>query len=248
MSRALGPGRASLAGLRWLASVGPAPLDAWGTAMGWATSTAFSHAARLVDAGLAAYCPMRRGGGSLYYATRAGVRDSGLIAAATTGAPAPATWAHWSACAWTAAWLTSRERQVMGSRELQVDERWHGELEWLEHDGPRRRGHHPDLATALAPGGRWLPIEVELASKSVGRLRSILSLHADWIAAGKTDAVIYVCGSEAVAERVGKRAVEAGLSPKDDTLRIETVAAISELAMAASGRETWEPRAAATGR
>ena len=40
-----------------------------------------------------------------------------------------------------------------------------------------------------------LPIEVELASKSKARLRSVLALHAAWIAAGKTGAVVYVCGS-----------------------------------------------------
>ena len=82
MSRAVGPGSASLEGLRWLASVGPAPLDAWGTAMGWATSTAFSHAARLIGAGLMASCSMRRGHGSLFYATDRGVRDCGVDAAA----------------------------------------------------------------------------------------------------------------------------------------------------------------------
>jgi hypothetical protein len=98
MSRAVGPGAASLAGLRWLASVVPAPLDAWSTAMGWAESTSFSHAARLVGAGLVSSCPTRLGGGSLYYATRAGVRDARILAVATKSPPAPSTWGHWSAC------------------------------------------------------------------------------------------------------------------------------------------------------
>ena len=29
------PGPSTVAGLRWLAKVGPAPLGAWGIAMGW---------------------------------------------------------------------------------------------------------------------------------------------------------------------------------------------------------------------
>ncbi len=40
VSRAAGPGASSVRGLRWLASVGPAPVAAWATAMGWAMPTA----------------------------------------------------------------------------------------------------------------------------------------------------------------------------------------------------------------
>jgi hypothetical protein len=244
VSRAVGPGGASLIGLRWLASVGPAPLGAWGAATGWATSTAFSHAARLVAAGLAASCSMRRGQGSLFYATPRGVRECGLDAVAPRCAPAPSTWAHWSACAWTAAWLTSRGREVVGSRELQLDDAWREEVEWLERDGLRRRGHHPDLAGALVPNGRWLPIEVELAHKSTNRLRSILGLHASWISARKTDAVMYVCISQTTAERILRHGNELGLSVERRTLRVETLTAIHEAAVhAVSGHA---PHALAT--
>jgi hypothetical protein len=202
--------------------------------MGWAASTTFSHAARLIDAGLAASCSMRRGHGSLFYATRRGVREVGVEAAASNAPPAPASWAHWWACAWTAAWLSSRGRFVIGSRELQVDERWHDEVEWTERDGPRRRGHHPDLAAALTAGGPWLPIEVELASKRANRLRAILALHASWIAAGKSDAVLYVCGSPVGVERVLRHSYDVGLSPEDRTLRVEPLAAIRNEAIGAS--------------
>jgi hypothetical protein len=181
--------------------------------MDWAMSTTFSHAARLIDAGLAASCLMRRGHGSRFYATRRGVCEVGLDAVASNAPPAPSTWAHWSACALTAAWLSSRDRLVVGSRELQLDQRWHEEIQWGERDGLRRRGHHPDLIAALAPGGRWPPIEVELASKSVSRLRSILTMHAGWVAARRTDAVIYVCRSQSGVERVLRHGLEVGLSP-----------------------------------
>jgi hypothetical protein len=125
---------------------------------------------------------------------------------------------------------------VRGSRELQLDDAWREELEWLERDGLRRRGHHPDLAGALAPGGRWLPIEVELAHKSTNRLRSILALHASWIAAQKTDAVMYVCVSEAMAERVLRHARELGLSIEGRTLRVDTIATIRQAAVRPANR------------
>jgi hypothetical protein len=240
MSHAVGPGRSSLEGLRWLASVGPAPRDAWSAAMSWATSTTLSHARRLIETGLVATCSMRRGDGSLFYATRLGLRDTGILATATMAQPAPTTWAHWCGCAWTAAWLTSRGRHVIGSRELQLDDAWHDELEWRERDGVRRRGHHPDLAGALSADGRWLPIEVELASKSTNRLLSILRLHANWIAARKTDAVMYVCGSRAGAERVRRLGTDAGLSVESRTIRVETLGAIRREALAAAGLERRE--------
>jgi hypothetical protein len=184
---------------------------------------------------------MRRGDGSLFYATRAGVRETDVIAAATAAPPAPSTWAHWTACAWTAAWLTSRGRKVVGSRELQLDDAWHGELQWLERDGQRRRGHSPDLAGALPSGERWLPIEVELASKSTNRLRSILALHASWIAAAKTDAVMYVCGGQHTVQRVLEHGAVMGLSVAQRTLRVETVGAIRRAAVNASSCEAPQP-------
>src|SRR5205823_1270203 len=130
MSRAVGPGQASLSGLGWLAAVGPSPLGAWGVAMGWAEPTTFSHAARLIAAGLAESCSTRRGAGSLLYATRAGVEAADVFAAPLAGEPAPTTWAHLQACAWTAAWLTARRRHVVGARELLLDDSWRGQLEW----------------------------------------------------------------------------------------------------------------------
>jgi hypothetical protein len=124
----------------------------------------------------------------------------------------------------------------MGSRELQVNDAWREELEWLERDGLRRRGHHPDLAGALAPRGRWLPIEVELAHKSTNRLRSILAMHASWISAHKTDAVMYVCVSPTTAERILRHGNDLGLSVERRTLRVETLATIHAAALqAASG-------------
>ena len=89
-------------------------------------------------------------------------------------APAPTTWAHHAACAWTAAWLTARGRTMLGPRELLTSAEWLAEVQWIERHGVRRRGHRPDLVGGVGAGGPLLPIEVELAVKSAQRLRAIL--------------------------------------------------------------------------
>ena len=146
-------------------------------------------------------CSRTRGEGSLVYASRTGVQRAGVTAAAVEQRPAPVTWPHCEACAWTAAWLTARGRGMVGPRELLVRTDWRGELRFRERGELRRRGHRPDLVGRL-PDGQLLPIEVELSEKSSARLKAVLELHAEWISAGKSAAVIYVCGDEEIAERV----------------------------------------------
>lgn len=223
-----------MVGLEWLAGVGAAPLEVWGLAMGWARTATLSHASRLVHAGLAQRCTRRRGAGSLLYATRAGVEASGVFAAPLPGEPASTTWAHLEACAWTAAWLTVRRRHVIGERRVLLDDGWRGQLEWLERDGLRRRAHRPDLIAGLTAEGPLLPVEVELASKSLRRLRAILALHASWIAARKTSAVIYVCGPPELAARVHREGAAFGLAADRKTLRVELLDTIRESARTTS--------------
>ena len=57
-------------------------------------------------------------------------------------------------------------------------------------------------------------IEVELARKSVERLKAIVGLHARWRAAGQTGGVIYVCADEAGAARIREIAAERGLTTR----------------------------------
>jgi hypothetical protein len=121
---------------------------------------------------------------------------------------------------------------MVGSRELLVDDGWRREVEWLERSGVRRRGHRPDLLAGM-PGAGLLPIEVELARKSTPRLRSILALHATWIAAGKTGAVIYICGTQRSIDRVVKYAEEVGLRREQKTLRVDLLADVREQAIRA---------------
>ena len=226
------PGPSTVAGLKWLAKVGPAPLGAWGIAMGWGQAAVYSHARRLRAESWLAMCSRTRGEGSLVYASRTGVRYADVAAAAVEKRPAPVTWPHCEACAWTAAWLTARGRGMVGPREMLVRTDWRGELRWRERGELRRRGHRPDLAGRL-PDGQVLPIEVELTEKSSARLKAVLELHSEWIAAGKSAAVIYVCGDEGIAERVLADGAQAGLSVDRGTMRIEPIATIQREAVEA---------------
>lgn len=219
------PGPSSRDGLTWLARVGPAPLGAWGIAMGWGQAAVYSHARRLRERGWLETCSRPRGEGSLVYASRRGVRASDTKAPAMKKHPTPVTWSHWEACAWTAAWLTARGRDMIGPREILVGDAWRGQLRFTERGELRQRGHRPDLAGRL-PDGRELPIEVELSEKSSARLKAVIALHARWVADTRSAGVVYVCGTDAISERVITEGRAAGLSIERGTLRVEPLAAI----------------------
>jgi hypothetical protein len=148
-------------------------------------------------------------------------------------APAATWWAHLSATAWVAAWLTTRGRNIQGPREVLADPSWTGKLRWHDRNGFHRVGHRPDLAWLV--DGQRVAIEVELVQKSIARLRAILELHAHWRAAGKSAGVIYVCADEPGCARIRKRAAEAGLHPgKGGGFRVEPLETIKVAAVAAS--------------
>lgn len=113
--------------------------------------------------------------------------------------------AHADASAWTAAWLTARGRGMVGPRELPRRRDWRGELRWRERGEARKRGHRPDLGGCL-PDGTVLPIEVELTEKSLARLDSVLLLHAQWVSAGISPSVMYVCATEGSPSESGRAA------------------------------------------
>jgi hypothetical protein len=169
-------------GLAWLARVGPASGQVWSLAMGWQPATMRSHSIRLRRAGLLGQVARLHGqGGPLFYATSLGVQRSGVQAVALRKAPSPAWLTHHEACAQTAAYLTRRGREMIAPRELLLDERWVGDLEWREHGELRRRRHRPDLIATVAEG-RVLAIEVELTSKSPARLEAVLGMYGAWLA------------------------------------------------------------------
>ena len=112
---------------------------------------------------------MTWGEGSLFLTTRKGVLVLGLplIPAST---PAPTVWAHDSGCAWAAAWLTLRDREFLGQREMLSRPDWAGQLHWRDRNSDKRSRHRPDLIGWA--NSRATLIEVELTGEvpqSVGR-------------------------------------------------------------------------------
>lgn len=208
MTRLLRPGWGTMAGLRWLARVGPAPLDAWRCAMGWSEVAARSHARRLEREGWLARYPMRRGEGCLFVATRVGVTVAS-VAVRAPGEPAPTWWAHHCGVAWMAAWLTLRPREFKGSSELNAWDTWAGRISWRDYKRSNESRHRPDLV-GFRLDGRPVAVEVELAPKSTARLRAILHMHASWRASGRTNGVWYVCGDQQGRERIKQAAAAAG--------------------------------------
>jgi hypothetical protein len=131
-----------------------------------------------------------------------------------------------AACAWVAAWLAIRRRDMVGPRELIADQSWQGEVKAVA--GSRRLVHTPDLV-GIVPGRRPAVIEVELSRKSKARLRAILGLYRRWIASGKIGACVYVCGNADVRKLVVAQAEQVGLCETDGSLRVEMLEAIKEL-------------------
>src|ERR1700744_2925750 len=146
--------------------------------MGWGEVAARSHARRLELEGWLARYPMTRGAGSLFVATRNGVRVLGLPLRAA-GPPAPTWWAHHCGCAWAAAWLELRGHRFLGDRELLQDSGWSEGISWRDHKGVHDARHRPDLV-GIHRDGWCVAVEVELTQKSVERLKAILTMHAHW--------------------------------------------------------------------
>ena len=109
-----------------------------------------------------------------------------------------------------AAYLTVRSRDMTAPRELLVDDRWLGEVEWTEHGESRRRGHRPDLI-ATGASGRSIAIEIELTVKSAQRLRAVLSMYAAWLAEGRVESLLYAVGGELERRAVMRHAPAVGL-------------------------------------
>lgn len=184
--------------------------------MGWAYRTAHSHAQRLEREGLLVRYPMMRGNGSLLAATGSGIRVAELEL--TPGPrPTPTLWAHDCASAWTAAWLTVRDADWRGPRELLGDPSISGQLEWQTGGGWRRSTHRPDLTLAIDSG--QVVVEVELQRKSTRRLTAILGLYGSWIATSRIAGVVYICATQRLAARVQELGPQAGIP--SSALRLE---------------------------
>ena len=189
--------------------------------MGWVNDTARSHARRLEQEGWLERHAMTRGSGSLFVATSAGVRFAGL-ALRPAGPPSPVWWAHDCACAWTAAWLTVREREWLGPRELLGEDSWAGDVSWRTRQGTRSSGHRPDLGVLV--DARRYAVEVELTQKASDRFRAVLAMYAAQVRQKRLAGVIYVCGDAHEQDRVKEAAESVGLP--EVALRVEPLAGI----------------------
>jgi len=115
-----------------------------------------------------------------------------------------------------AAWLTVHPREFKGSRELLEFDEWSGKIAWWDHKGHHESRHRPDLV-AIRLDGRPIAVEIELAPKSIERLRGILRRHAVWRHAGKSNGVHYICGDENARERI-RTAAKTGRTFRYDDL------------------------------
>ncbi len=227
--RVLGCGPGSMAGLRWLARVGPCPLDAWRAAMDWSEVAARSHARRLEAAGWLAREPMIRGDGCLFWATRAGIREAG-VSARPIRRVAPVFWGQHCAEAWVAAWVRLCGSEFLGQREILERPEWAGELRWRDDRGAHEVVLRPNLIAILGDGER-IAVQFELTRISSVRRRAELMQHADWIACGQSIQLLYVCADPESRDRIRKEASSVGLSEQEGTVRVELASAIKGQAL-----------------
>jgi hypothetical protein len=148
-------------------------------------------------------------------------------------APEPTWWAHDRACAWTAAWVTVmlRSRDWQGPREVLADPELKGKVVWSTRVKLRSTGHRPDLTVRGARG--VIPIEVELQRKDTSRTEGILVMYRGWITEGKIRGVAYVCGNDAIADRIGDLARRVGIP--DEARRIDLLDDVRQQALQRTG-------------
>ena len=149
--------------------------------------------------------------------------------------PAPTWWAHLSGCAWVAAWLTARGREMLGPRELLVDDSWSGELSGLA--GPRRTGaptRSRRRGAGPAPGGDRGRADEEVQAEVAGDPRSARAMDRD--RALRSLRLRVRRRRDARARGQPGRARRAA-ALEDGGLRVELLETIKQLALAASGRD-----------
>jgi len=183
------------------------------------------RARRLESEGWLGRVPLLWGQGSMFYVTKLGVRVLGTGLGAQP-APQPNWWPHNSACAWTAAWLTVRERRFLGEPEIRHSGEWAERLIWYDSRGWKKSGHRPDLI-AWAPNEDVYAVEVELARKSKARLNAILSLHNNWMLHGTLRALLYIVGDKDAARRI-RIGMQRNLFLTEGRVRIELLDTIKQ--------------------
>jgi DNA-binding transcriptional ArsR family regulator len=191
--------------LRWLARLEVAGVEPVEHALGFARSVAYSHVARLADAGLVVRAFDREG--SVVAITAAGRRwigdDKGDVRA---GATHGSGLRHARAVSWVAALLELRERAWMSEREVRRDDGWLVPVVWASSRGR----HRPDLGIVVREAR--VAVEVELSHKSPRRLQAILAGYTEALASGQIrGGVIYVSDRADVLDAVSRAADRVGV-------------------------------------
>ena len=198
--------------------------------MGWAPGNARSHVARLTREQWLGRVARPRGEGSLFFATRLGVGVAG-VDVPPAPPPAPTWWRHLEACAWVAAWLTAREREMLGPRELLVRQAWRGEL--LGLPGPRELVHRPISSASSRAAARPRSRSSSGASRRPACARS-WDCTRDGSRLASLGRACTCAATKRYARLVLGQAALAGLDPEDGSLRIELLETIKQVALEAS--------------
>jgi len=141
-----------------------------------------------------------------------------------------------------AAWLTGRGHGFSGARELLEDGEWAGQISWRDHRGYREATHRPDLV--VHRNGGHVALEIEVAKKSVERLREILTRHLVWRSVGATGGVVYACRDLDGCNRIRTVGADVGFVGTRHGLRVELLGTIK--AQAIEARNAMRAESAAT--
>jgi hypothetical protein len=214
-ARTVGAGPRCFAGLRLIVRLGAVDRLAWAAAMGWGKTSAYSHAARLEQAGLVCRQRAEWGAGSLLVATRQGALAVGREDLGAGAAAGPSTWAHARATSWVAGALEQEGARWISERELRLEKGfWRLTVFSQDANGATRRHQHlPDLGT-VSGDRRASAYEVELQSKRKARVRGLLTAYKLRLERGddELDELVYVIDSPRVAKLVEAVAAEVGLT------------------------------------
>jgi hypothetical protein len=179
------PGPGSYRLLCWVARLGIAGIEPTRLVLGVSQAVAYSHVARLVDAGLLWRAWVGDGGGGVVAVTRAGAREAqerGAVGVVVPRSAAPRSARHGRAVSWAAAAVELRGIEWLGPAQLRTTE-WRVRRD----DGAH---HAPDLG--LVRDGARTAVEVELHPKAPARLAAILGGYRALIDGGQLAAVSYL--------------------------------------------------------
>lgn len=215
----------------WIGRIGAAAVDHVSERFEMGEKVAYGRLKMLANEGLLCRHNLLYQRPGLFVATAAGLRWRGLARLGVVRLN-PGSFEH--------AWEVARAAvalhfalpgwDVLGEREIRAYEKDEERLlasARVPRSGPYRMFHHPDLAI-VSPSGRVAAIEVELTTKSAGRMKS---LCRDWSRAAHVGQVYYL-SPQATARAVQRAAKAAKAEHRLTVLGPSSFAALAELEIA----------------